>query len=156
MSSQRARANHSLYLAKIVTQAWRDELEKERIASLTLTQAFLEPIRSHLLAAYGWFLLATCNAEPPADGTLPHRCDDLQPMPEGRLFPPEINEFRQLEGGGWLQSMLSETEVQSTAVRSPGSLAVSVNDSPAIAQVEHWLSELEGLMNRMGDSLDEY
>ncbi|MEM8564287.1 MAG: hypothetical protein AAGF57_18760, partial [Pseudomonadota bacterium] len=113
MSSQRARANHCLYLAKIVSQAWQEELDKERIASSTLTQAFLEPTRCHLIAAYGWFLLATCNAEPPPNGSLPRGCDDLQPMPEGRMFPPEINEFRQLEETGWLQTMLRESQLES-------------------------------------------
>jgi hypothetical protein len=153
--NSRARANHALYLAKIVLSAWRRELQRQDIPATVLTQAFHGAAREHLTAAYGWFLLALSQGDSPARG-LPRCCDDLPPMPEGRVFPGEINEFRQLETAGWLADMLREQDLAVPAPRQPGNLAMAGGDLPGTEQVANWIDQLQALFERMGDSLDEY
>lgn len=155
MSDARARANHALYLAKIVTAAWAMERGKQDIPASTLAQAFLAGARDHLVTAYGWFLLAISQGDMPPRG-LPQCCAELLPMPKGRVYPPEINEFRQLERDGWLYDMLQPPSFDMPVKRQPDNLAVAAQMSPAIEQVEHWLRQLQGHFDRMGDSLDEY
>jgi len=155
LSAARARANHELYLGKIVIAAWRRELAREDVPAATLAQAFHAGARNHLVAAYGWFLLAISQAEVPPQG-LPQRCDELPPMPEGRVYPPEINEFRQLETAGWLGEMLQRASFDMPVPRQQGNLASPAPTSPQAEQVEHWLLQLQALFERMGDSLDEY
>jgi hypothetical protein len=155
LSVARGRANHELYLAKIVTAAWRRELAREDVPAATLSQAFLAGARNHLISAYGWFLLAISQADVPPEGP-PQRCEELSPMPQGRVYPPEINEFRQLESDGWLCEMLQAPSLDIPGTRQPGNLAFSAQAGPGTEQVEHWAQQLQGLIDRMGDSLDEY
>lgn len=155
MSAARARANHELYLGKIVIAAWRRALTMEDVPAATLAQAFHPGVRNHLVAAYGWFLLAISQADVPVQG-LPQSCGELPPVPEGRVYPPEINEFRQLETGGWLCEMLQTASFDMPGTRQPGNLAVPAQMSPTPEQVEHWVQQLQALFERMGDSLDEY
>lgn len=154
-TNDRARANQALYLAKIVLWAWQRELERQDTPARVLTQAFHGAAREHLVAAYGWFLLSVSRSVAPAHG-LPRSCGELPPMPEGRVFPGEINEFRQLEAGGWLADMLRDQELAITTPRQQGNLAVAAADLPGAEQVASWLEQLEALFERMGDSLDEY
>ena len=155
MSIARARANHALYLGKIVIEAWRRELAREDVPAGTLAQAFHTGVHSHLVAAYGWLLLAVSPADVPPQGP-PRCCAELPPMPAGRLYPPEINEFRQLEARGWLCEMLQSGTVDVPAARQPGNLASAVQHEQGAEQLEHWLAQLQGVFERMGDSLDEY
>jgi len=154
-TSRRALANHELYLAKIVLSAWRRDLDKQDIPARTLGQAFHNATREHLVAAYGWFLLSITRADAPTQG-LPRTVEDLPPMPEGRVFPGEINEFRQLEGGGWLGQMLRRTDSEIPGPRQPGNLAFASTDVSGAEQAAGWVTQLEQLFDRMGDSLDEY
>ena len=155
MSVARARANHALYLGKIVIGAWRRELAREDVPAATLAQAFHAGAHNHLLAAYGWFLLAVSQAEVPPQGP-PRCCEELPPMPAGRLYPPEINEFRQLEARGWLCEMLRSGTVDPPVARQPGNLASAAQHGHDTEQLEQWLAQLQGLFERMDDSLDEY
>jgi len=155
LSAARARANHELYLGKILIAAWRRELAREDVPAATLAQAFHLAVRNHLVAAYGWFLLAISQGEVPPQG-LPQRCEELPPMPEGRVFPPEINEFRQLEASGWLRELLQAVTIDMPGTRQSGNLASAALMAPGIEQLEHWLQQLQGLFERMGDALDEY
>jgi len=151
----RARANHALYLAKILLAAWRRELERQDLPAVILAQAFHGAVRMHLEAAYGWFLLAVSQSEP-VPGQLPSSCEQLPAPPEGRVLPPEINEFRQLEASGWLREMLSSTVPEPPPPRQRDNLATAGSALADIARPEHWLRELESLFSRMGDALDEY
>ena len=155
MSGPRARANHALYLARILLAAWRRELARQDIPAITLEQAFGAAAREHLVTAYGWFLLAICQAEAPGH-TAPRSCSELPAMPAGRVFPAEINECRQLEAAGWLGDMLREPERVLPGVGQQGNLAVATGELPGSEQLERWLVALEALFERMGDSLDEY
>jgi hypothetical protein len=154
-ANSRARANRELYLAKIVIAAWRRELDRAAIPAGTLAQAFQGGARAHIVAAYGWFLLAVCQVGVSPQGP-PRACHDLPAMPEGRVYPPEINEFRQLESSGWLRDLLHDSAEDEPSIRPRDNLAVDVGNLPAVDQVEDWLLRLEALIARMGDSLDEY
>jgi hypothetical protein len=153
-TNTRARANRALYLAKIVLAAWRRDLDRREIPASTLAQAFQGAAREHLVAAYGWFLLAVCQAGTPPQGP-PRGCRELPAMPAGKVYPAEINEFRQLESGGWLGDMLRDSPDDIPASRQQGNLAFAAGNLPAAEQVEGWLRQLETLIERMGDSLDE-
>jgi len=155
LSSPRARANHELYLAKIVLGAWQRELEREQIPASTLALAFHGGAREHLVFAYGWFLLSICNVEETPQKP-PRSCQQLPPMPEGRVFPAQINELKQLEAAGWLGEMLRANPPGTPVARQPGNLVFDAGASPGTLQVERWLDQLESLFDRMGDSLDEY
>lgn len=158
MINARAKANRALYLARIVISAWRDALERQDIPASTLNEAFQGGALEHLVSAYGWFLLAISQAAP-LPTTPPRSCDDLSPMPEGRVFPPEINECRQLEAGGWIGQMLKaqhdRASGDNSAVRQQGNLAMAAAELPEAALVTRWLEQLEAMIERMGDLLDE-
>lgn len=155
MSSARGRANHGLYLARILLSAWREALARQELPAAVLAQAFHPAARNHLLDAYGWFLLALSQADP-LPATPPRCCAELPPAPQGKVLPGEVNELRQLETAGWLGAMLEERAFAPSGSQRQGSLARVVSDQPDPEQIEHWLEQLAGLFDRMGDSLDEY
>ncbi len=153
MGSSRGRANHSLYLGRILLGAWRREAGEESVPAATLSQAYLPAVRAHLIDAYGWFLLEITRPEPlPAQ---PPRCtSELPGIAQGKALPGEAREFERLEQSGWLAQMLEETgELRVSA--SPDNLAsgpafITPDDAAA------WAEALQALFDRMGDSLDEY
>ena len=153
MSSARGRANHALYLARILLAAWRRDLDAESVAAVTLTSAYLPGVRQHLVDAYGWFLLEITRP-----GALPEKpprsLSDLPEVAEGKALPGEIREFQQLEQGGWIGEMLSSDSV-TPAPSSASSLAVAAPLSGP-EQASLWADQLQSLFDRMGDSLDEY
>ena len=155
MSSARAQANHSLYLAKIVLAAWRRDLAAREIAAVVLSRAYLPALREHLGTAYGWFLLALCGAEAGLDGP-PRNCGGLPDVPVGKAVPGEIREFQQLEEGGWLAQMLASDEAPGERPVSAGNLASAASASPDTQEAGRWIEQLETLFQRMSDSLDEY
>lgn len=155
MSPARGRANHELYLARILLTGWRDALAREEVPTGVLAQAYLPGARQHLVAAYGWFLLAISQAaELPARP--PRCCADLPEPPAGKVFPAEIREFRQLEADGWLGELLTDRDDAPGRGRRQDNLAVAAVELPGCVEVEHWAAALEALFERMGDSLDEY
>ena len=153
MSSARGQANHALYLAGILIDAWRRDLEAESVATVTLTQAYLPAVRSHLTRAYGWFLLEITRP-----GALPENppvcLAELPEIVDGKAVPGEILEFQRLEADGWIGEMLS-ADTSSAPRSSTGNLAMS---APASGpdQAAQWQGQLQSLFDRMGDSLDEY
>jgi hypothetical protein len=155
VSISRGRANHSLYLAKILLAAWRRELNEKTLPHRVLCQAYLPAARAHLLDAYGWFLLdidgSTALPERP-----PRGCDALPEPAPGKAIPGEIMEFRQLETDGWLAELLRDpVDMFQAPVRSPGNLA-TVDEFPGPEQVQTWVEKMSACFERMGDSLDEY
>ncbi len=154
MSRGRARANHSLYLAKILLSAWRHESARESLPQRVLSQAFLPAVRLHLLDAYGWFLLDISGATdlPPEP---PHSVTEMPAPPGGKAVPGEVREFQQLEQAGWLHDLQQALIESSGAVRpSPGNLATAA-DFPDPSQAQGWADALGSCFDRMGDSLDE-
>ena len=159
MSSARARANHKLYLARIVLTAWQGALAAQNIPAKTLSQAYAGAVREHLAQAYGWFLLEI--AQPSALPDRPPRtCADLPSVAEGKAIPGEIREFAQLESGGWIAEMLVEPDVWSGTGAGRGAaapnLVIEASAVPGPDIYGRWADRLESLFDRMSDSLDEY
>ena len=159
MSAPRARANHSLYLAKILLGNWRAALEAQDIPSRTLCEAFLEATCNHLRDAYGWFLLEISQLDNAAT-VPPGSVAELPPIPEGRAEAGELRECRQLEESGWLAQLLGQGGVdvgaKVKANSAVGNLAAPAVDAPEFPDVMDWHTELGALFERMRDSLDEY
>ena len=155
MTWARGRANHELYLARIVLAAWREALARQEVPASILAQAFLDGVREHLAAAYGWFLLEVSRVEPLPDYP-PRCCAELPPPPEGKVSPGEVQEFQQLEKRGWLRDMLQGRRAVPHPVRQHNNLAVATTDEVGPEQVDQWLQQLECAFERMADSLDEY
>lgn len=161
MSNPRALANQKLYHARILIDAWQDALQAQQIASSTLQQAFGLAICDYLAGAYGWFLLEI--AQPPEmPAAPPRRCADLPAVAQGRVVPPEILEFQQLEGEAWLAQILDPVFGPAAAspaglpMKSPSNLALSSEQGFSPGEAERWHARLGGLFERMSDSLDEY
>ena len=108
MSTPRAQANQSLYLAKILLSAWEQALSAEDTPALTLEQAFLPAVRTHLMQSYGWFLLEVTGFDVPPDGQPPRAVAQLPEIAAGKAIPGEVREFERLEGGGWLAALCSQ------------------------------------------------
>jgi len=155
MSSARAQANHKLYLAKIQLVAWRQAVAAQDIPATVLAQAFMPAARSHLVEAYGWFLLAVSGLDQ-LPGKPPARCGDLPDVATGKAVPGEIREFEQLEQEGWLAQLLAEPDEALQSTRAPGNLAIAPPVSADCDSVQQWVDRLEALFGRMSDSLDEY
>jgi len=155
MSSARAQANHKLYLAKILLAGWRQAVAAQDVPALTLAQAYLPAVRNHLLDAYGWFLLQVSGSEHwPARP--PHCCAHLPEIAGGKAVSGEIREFEQLEASGWLAELLAEPSEPAGTARARGNLAAPPPTLADCAQVQQWVTRLEGVFDRMSDSLDEY
>ena len=155
MSAPRARANHSLYLAKILLGNWRAALEAQDIPARTLCEAFLPATCSHLREAYGWFLLEISQLDNSAT-TPPCGVSELPAIPEGRAEAGELRECRQLEESGWLAQLLGQGGTHTSAPSAPSSLAAPAVETPEFPDVMEWHSALGALFERMRDSLDEY
>lgn len=154
MSKSRGQANHSLYLAKILLEAWRQGCSDESLPQRVLCQAYLPAVRLHLLDAYGWFLLDVTGVTEAPEGP-PHSCDALSGPPDGKAEPGEIREFRRLESDGWLAELQQGEVNVSSVATSPGNLA-AVADFPDPDHVASWVDGLSACFERMADSLDEY
>ena len=159
MSTARARANHKLYLARILLDAWQTALEAQQLPARTLNQAFATPVKNHLLESYGWFLLEISQpaALPPAP---PQNTAELPAVAAGKALPGEIREFALLEREGWLAELLAESDEwsaqSSRPTGGPVNLARPESALPGPDLLAHWAGQLESLFDRMGDSLDEY
>jgi hypothetical protein len=154
MSGYRSQANHSLYLARIVSSAWRQAIDSEQIPVVTLAQAFDPAVRGHLVAAYGWFLLEITRPDP-APELPPRSCSELGVPAQGRVHPGEIREFQRLEADGWLRDLLRPQAGAAGRVGQSGNLAVAAA-GPGPREFEAWGDTLQGFFERMSDSLDEY
>lgn len=156
MSAARGRANQSLYLARILLDAWGEALDRQELPAGVISQAYLPAVKLHLEHAYGWFLLAIVQADLLPDRP-PARSDELPPVPEGKVVPGEIRELSQLESAGWLADMLSQAPpVAATQPARRDNLVVAAPATPGPAEARDWLTKLAALFERMGDSLDEY
>jgi hypothetical protein len=153
MSSARGQANHALYLARILIDAWQRDSDARSVAATILSQAYAPAIREHLVTAYGWFLLEVTRP-----GALPEQpprsLSELPDVSDGKALPGEIREFHRLEQDGWIGELLAFSTL-AAPVPSAGNLAISVT-GPTPAQATDWADRLQSLFDRMGDSLDEY
>lgn len=153
MSSLRGQANHGLYLARLLLAAWRRDLEAEDIPASVLAQAFGPAVRSHLLDAYGWFLL---DLQKPAElpARPPHSAAWLPEVAPGKAVPAEIENFARLEQQGWLATLVQEPGTEPTR-RSADSLAASAANLPDPDTLEALAQRLDDAFARVSDFLDE-
>lgn len=156
MSSARANANQSLYLARILIGAWRDALDAADIPASTLDQAFLPAVSAHMRDAYGWFLLEIVGEEPPEQGGPPWRVSDLPERPEGKAESGELRECARMEQAGWLAQMLAGEAAADATPASPGNLAHRPATGAGCAEARDWADSLQAVFERMRDSLEEY
>ena len=154
MSSARAYANQSLYLARIQLQAWGRALQDQAHPAATVDQAFAPAVRDHLLDAFGWFALNILGTADLPDKP-PHHCGELPAVVTGKSVPGEIREFQQLEQGGWLGQLQAPLPAPGRSVRSPGNLAAADGGLPDRDAMTVWADSLSAVVDRMGDALDE-
>ncbi|MDZ7781777.1 MAG: DUF6586 family protein [Halioglobus sp.] len=157
MSTPRANANQSLYLARLLLHSWQRARDEQDVPAAALARAFLPAVRQHLVNAYGWFLLEVTGNEMPSDGRPPACCAELPRLTPGKAEPGEVREFNQLERDGWLAQMLAATsavQVQSGG-RTRDNLASPAADTPDLAAAEEWAARLDATMERMRDFLEE-
>lgn len=154
MSTLRGQANQSLYLAKILLQAWQRDLADEQVAARALCQAYLPAMRLHLQRAYGWFLLEISRPDQ-VPASPPGSTDELPGITEGKALPPEIRECGLLERSGWLAQLLDDGQGEVPAASSAGNLAAPAGEA-GLEEASAWVEQLQSMFDRMGDSLDEY
>ena len=155
MSSTRALANHSLYLAKIQLSAWDGELNAQQLPASILTQAFLPAVRAHLLDAYGCLLLTLIDANEAGD-PLPQCVAQLPGVAPGKASPGSLNELQRLEQDGWLAALRQAPQLALPAVsKSSANLATAAAPGTGFDEATMWCSSMEKVIETLGDSLDE-
>lgn len=158
MASPRSLANHSLYLGKLLTQAWQQQLAQEQVPAVILADAFAVPAARHLVTAYGWFLLALADIKQ-VDLTPPSSVTGLPAVVAGKAQPAELAEFAQLESSGWLAQLRTVAAGSSAHAaanpRSGANLAVASVASATPEDLLQWADQLAGLFSRMSEGLDE-
>ena len=153
MSQAQSFANHCMYMASVVLEGWRNAIAEEAKPLSVLTASFGPAVRLHLLDAYGWQLLA-CNRVTSMPIKPPHRAVDVQPLAKGIAQSPEVTEMAMLERSGWLADLQREIPPGLTPQATRGFIAVSSNVFD-FNTARHCFAELESLMARVADAIDE-
>jgi hypothetical protein len=153
VASARGLANHSLYMARLLAGQWRASLAGQAAPEQAMNAAFAPALQLHLRNAYGWFLLATIRATALPD-TPPHRIGELPELSRGIVEPGELEECRQLELGGWLAQL--QAPIPAGLPPKTGDRVLASSGSyPQLEDFEHWITALDALFDRLGESLDE-
>ncbi len=155
MTDARSRANQSLYLGKIVLSAWRQKLDEEGVPASTLQLAFHPATVGHLKSAYGWFLLEVADMEVAPRGNPPACVQEVPPLPEGRAQCAELRELERREQEGFLLPLEDMVAGERRRANNPNALATVDNSGPGYSDIEGWVSDFEGICERMRNSLDE-
>jgi len=142
-----------MYMASVVLESWRDAIAEQTKPSSVLTASFGPAVRLHLLDAYGWQLLA-CNRVISMPTKPPHRAVDVPPLANGIAQSPEVTEMALLERSGWLADLQREIPPGLTPQAPSGFIAVSSNVFD-FDTARHCFAELESLMARVADAIDE-
>jgi len=153
VSQAQSFANHCMYMASVVLESWRDAIAEQTKPSSVLTASFGPAVRLHLLDAYGWQLLA-CNRVISMPTKPPHRAVDVPPLANGIAQSPEVTEMALLERSGWLADIQREIPPGLTPQAASGFIAVSSNVFD-FDTARHCFVELESLMARVADAIDE-
>ena len=153
MSTARGLANHSLYMGKLLLDAWAQQAARADIPTQATDAAFAPAVRLHLLEAYGWFLLATIRLSslPPSP---PQSTHELPALATGLAIPGEVAEYRRLEQDGWLGRL--QAPLPSGLPRRSKTPVLAMSGSyPQIQDYTEWCGSLGALFGRVSDSLDE-
>ena len=152
----RGRANHHLYLARLLLDSWEAQRAAGAAPADILDAAHAPGVREQLLAAYGWYLLAVLDPTGDLEGPPPRCCAELPAPPAGKALPAELREFAQLEREGWLAGLLAPLPTALPArSRVPGNLLAAEQGMPDPVQARSWHRELSTTLARMNDSLEE-
>jgi len=153
LSQAQSYANHSLYMASIMIDAWRRAETAKEHAAPAIDAAFAPATRLHLLDAYGWQLLA-CQRAVNLPSDPPHSARALPSLASGIAVSPEVREMANLEQGGWLAELLSPIAPGLSPRRPQNVLAVTREqfDSASAAVI---YEKLEALIGRVADAIDE-
>lgn len=152
----RGRANHHLYLARLLLDSWEAQRAAGAAPADILDAAHAPGVREQLLAAYGWYLLAVLDPTGDLEGPPPRCCAELPAPPAGKALPAEVREFAQLEREGWLAGLLAPLPAALPArSRVPGNLLAAEQGMPDPVQARSWHRELSTTLARMNDSLEE-
>jgi hypothetical protein len=154
MANARGLANHALYMAKLLLEAWQRDLARKDCVTGAIDAAFAPAVRGHLLDAYGWFLIAMMRITQLPEQP-PHRVADLPKVGPGIAVPGEVLEYEGLEADGWL-ARLQAPLPQGLPKRPKGPVLASAGVYPNITDYREWADTCERLFDRMSDSLDEY
>ncbi len=154
MSNARGLANHSLYMARLLIDAWQREQGRHDCVSGAIDAAFAPAVRGHLLDAYGWFLLAMMRVTQLPEQP-PRRVEDLPRAGPGIATPGEVLEYESLEARGWL-ARLQAPLPPGLPKRPKGPVLASAGVYPHMSDYREWADTFERLFDRMSDSLDEY
>ena len=153
MSQAQSFANHCMYMASVVLESWRNAIAADGKPLSVLTASFGPAVRLHLLDAYGWQLLA-CNRLTSMPTKPPHRAVHVPPLANGIAQSPEVTEMALLERSGWLADLQREIPPGLTPQAASGFIAVSSNVFD-FDTARHCFTELESLMARVADAIDE-
>ena len=153
MSQAQSYANHSLYMASIVIDAWRLALSERNHSISAIDAAFGPASRLHLLDAYGWQLLA-CQRVVQIPSSPPHSTSELPKLAPGIALSPEVREMALLEEGGWL-SELTAPIAPGLNVRRPHNLLAIASGQFDCVKAREILGKLEALIDRVADAIDE-
>lgn len=152
----RGRANHHLYLARLLIDGWEAQGATGEAPAPTLDAAYAPAVREQLIAAYGWYLLAVSDPTGDAVGPPPRCAAELPAPPAGRAVAGELREFAQLEEAGWLADMLAPLpEGPPSPRQQPGNLLGAERLLPDVREARGWHRRLSETLARMNDSLEE-
>ena len=84
----------------------------------------------------------------------PHRAVDVPPLANGIAQSPEVTEMALLERSGWLADLQREIPPGLSPQAASGFIAVSSNVFD-FDTARHCFGELESLMARVADAIDE-
>lgn len=153
MSSARGKANHHLYLAGLLLDAWRQARSAGELRATLVDQAWAPAVRLHLQRAWGWFLLSLAQPARLPE-RLPGCCAELPPPPAGRSQPAELEECRRAEQADWLAPVLSEP-VPALSGPARSGLAVDIDASSEPELLAAAVPRLQQLFDRLGSFVDE-
>ena len=153
MSQAQSYANHSLYMASIMIDAWRLALSERNHSISAIDAAFGPASRLHLLDAYGWQLLA-CQRVVQIPSSPPHSTSELPNLAPGIALSPEVREMALLEESGWLLNLTTPI-APGLNVQRPKNLLAATSDDFDLARAREILDKLEALIGRVADAIDE-
>jgi len=153
LSQAQSFANHSLYMASIIIDAWRTAYSDQAHARSAIDAAYGPATRLHLLDAYGWQLLA-CQRAVHLPATPPHSTDALPKLAPGIELSPEVREMELMEEGGWLAELQARIAPGISAPRPQNMLAVT-DSRFDLAKAAAIQEKLEALIDRVSDGIDE-
>lgn len=154
MSQAQSFANHCMYMAFVLIEHWSDAIDRQTQNASVTTAAFAPAVRLHLLDAYGWQMLA-CNRVAALPSRPPHHTSRMPVIAEGITVAPEVKELALLEQSGWLATLQKEINPGLPKRTAAYALLASEGGDFDLSVARHCFAELETLIQRFSDAIDE-